>query len=90
MARVKDPSVASAYDNDGDPVEYLWTAEVGDVSFAEETSKETQVLLSGASPSEPGVCEITEYELRLSVTDCPGASSSDILTVEVSCCGISN
>ena len=79
---------ASAYDNDGDPVEYLWTSDAGEASFADETSKETQVVLSGAAPSEPGVCEITEFELRLSVTDCPGASSSDVLTVEVSCCGV--
>jgi predicted small lipoprotein YifL len=82
-------SDASAVDDDGDPMTLLWEV-VGDVTadITDPTALETTVKLSGATPTEPGACEDTEYTFRLSATDCPGEVGSDTVTFVVTCCGV--
>jgi hypothetical protein len=79
---------ASVNDPDGDPVVYSWSSVEGNIGFLDEKLRETTALISGASPEEPGVCSVTEFQVALTATDCPGASSSDALTINVTCCGI--
>ena len=79
---------ASANDADGDPVEYAWSVIEGDIDFLDAHSRTTTAIIQGAEPEEPGVCTTTEFQVSLSAKDCPGASSSDTLNINVTCCGI--
>ena len=42
------------------------------------------------APSEPGACEPNVYTMRLTATDCTGASTSQLVTHIVNCCGYSS
>ena len=79
---------ASVSDPDGDVVTHSWTVLDGDATVTDPSSLTTMVVLEGAEPSEPNVCDSTTYELQLSATDCPGAESTDTVTLTVNCCGI--
>ena len=77
-------------DPDADTVSLLWTAESDGVAIHSPTTLETAVVLSGAAPSEPGACEPNVYTMRLTATDCTGASTSQVVTHIVNCCGYSS
>jgi hypothetical protein len=79
---------ASVNDPDGDPVVYSWSTVEGDIVFLEKNKRETTAVITGAAPEEPGVCTVTEFQVSLTATDCPEASSSDTLNINVTCCGI--
>ena len=74
-------------DPDADTVSLQWTAESDGIAIHSPTSLETAVVLSGSQPSEPGACEPNEYTMRLTATDCTGASTSQLVTHIVNCCG---
>jgi len=80
-------SDATIVDDDGDPLVYEWTVVDGYATITDSTLLEAEVEFEGAAPLEPGQCEDTEYTFELVVTDCPGASSGDVLVVNVACCG---
>ncbi len=79
---------ASISDADGDSISYQWYVMSGDATLADETSLTSDVVLSGASASEPNACETTTYELELVAQDCPGGAAADALTITVNCCGV--
>lgn len=79
---------ASVTDPDGDVYTHVWNVIDGDATVTDPTSLTTMVVLEGAEPTEPNVCDSTTYELQLSVTDCPGAETTDSVTLTVNCCGI--
>lgn len=81
---------ASAVDADGDPLTLVWTVVSGSATLTDPTSLTSLVLLEDAEPEEPATCTETDYEFELTVTDCTGASNSDSVTFEVSCCGVSD
>ena len=76
-------------DPDNDTVSLQWTAESDGIAIHNPTSLETAVVFSGAQPTEPGACEPNEYTMRLTATDCTGASTSQTVTHVVNCCGYS-
>lgn len=75
-------------DADGDPYTVQWEVIEGDAVIANAASLSTTVKLQNLEPEEPGVCEQIEHRFRLTVTDCTGASSSDVVIYEASCCGV--
>ncbi len=74
-------------DPDNDTLTYAWTAESDGVAIHSPNNLETSVVLSGAQPSEPDLCELNEYTMRLTAKDCTGAETSQTVTHIVSCCG---
>jgi len=74
-------------DPDDDTMTYGRTAESDGIAIHSPDSLETAVVLSGSQPSEPDLCEPNEYTLRLTATDCTGASTSQTVTHIVNCCG---
>ena len=81
-------SDASVSDADGDPLTYSWYVMSGDATLSDETDLNTEVVLSGATTTEPNVCETTTYEFELVAQDCPGGAAADSLTITMNCCGI--
>ena len=79
---------ASVSDPDGDILTHVWSVLEGDATITDPNSLTTMVVLEGAEPSEPGVCDSTEYQIQLAAVDCPGAESTDSLTITVNCCGV--
>lgn len=79
---------AGVSDSDGDPVTYQWYVMSGDATLSDPTDLNSEIVLSGASPTEPNACEVTTYELELVATDCPGGSAADAMTISVNCCGV--
>ena len=79
---------ATVTDADGDPLTVRWQLVSGDGTIADPESLETTVRLEGATPITLGACEDNNYELQLSATDCTGATTSDIVTYTISCCGV--
>lgn len=75
-------------DPDGDPVTYRWEILDGSATIANDASLTTTVTLSDLEPEEPGVCNDIETRVRLTVTDCTGASVSDVVNLTASCCGV--
>ena len=82
---IGDDAVISEPDND--TLSYSWSAESDGIAIHSPESLETSVVLSGSQPSEPDLCEPTEYTLRLTATDCTGSSTSQTVTHTVTCCG---
>jgi hypothetical protein len=84
------PLGADAVVNDveGDPVEIEWVVISGDAVIEDPTSLVTNVTFSNAEPLEPNLCEPTDFELQLRVTDCPGDETLESVLYTVSCCGI--
>ncbi len=81
-------SDASIVDIEGDPYVIEWTALEGNVEFTGPTDEiASSVYLQGAQPSEPDVCDYTEFLLWLGATDCPQDEGGDTLTIKVKCCG---
>lgn len=79
---------ASVSDPDNDPMVILWTVESGDATIADPTSLSSSVTLQNIEPTEPGACEDTCSDFKLSVTDCTGAVSTDTVRLCASCCGL--
>lgn len=79
---------AGVTDSDGDQVSYQWYVMSGDATLSDPTDLNSEIVLSGASPTAPNACEITTYELELVATDCPGGSAADAVTISVNCCGV--
>lgn len=79
---------ASVSDADGDPLTIEWIAVSGTVNFTDATQIPTTATFSESEPTEPGVCDDNEYQLRLSVTDCTGANVTSDVVYTVQCCGI--
>ena len=79
---------ATVSDADGDPLTLRWTLVSGDGTIVDPTSMATSVRLEGAAPITLGACEDNNYELQLSATDCTGATTSDLVTYTISCCGV--
>lgn len=79
---------ATVSDADGDPLTLRWQLVSGDGTIADPDELLTSVRLEGAAPITLGACEDNNYELQLSATDCTGATTSDIVTYTISCCGV--
>jgi hypothetical protein len=79
---------ARASDPDGDPYTIKWTTTSANASIADPTSLTTSVTLKKAEATEPGTCDDTEYEFQLEVTDCTGDTTTDKISLNVSCCGV--
>ncbi|MCB9764527.1 MAG: hypothetical protein H6739_32430 [Alphaproteobacteria bacterium] len=75
-------------DPDGDVYTVLWELVNGDGTVASPESLITNLRLEDVETSEPGVCDVNEYDLRLTVTDCVGSTVSEITTVQIQCCGV--
>ncbi len=81
-------SDASVQDADGDPISYEWHLMSGDANILDESDLNSEIILTGATASEPNACETTTYELELVAQDCPGGAAADALTITVNCCGV--
>lgn len=81
-------STAIVNDADGDPLTYRWEVLSGNAEIDDPTAMSTTATLTDAEPTEPSVCDDTVYEFQLTVTDCVGAVSTDIVTYTVTCCGV--
>ncbi len=79
---------ARASDPDSDPYTVKWVAKSTSATIADDTSLTTSVTLKKAAPTEPGVCDDTEYQFELQVTDCTGETTTDTVSLNVSCCGV--
>lgn len=79
---------ASVNDPDGDTYATSWSVLSGDADVSDESELTSTLTLKNAEPEEPGVCTATTYELQLSATDCPGTTTTDVVTFTVNCCGI--
>lgn len=79
---------ATATDADGDPLDIVWTALSGTVSFDDPNALTTSASFQEAEPTEPSVCDDNEYQLQLSVTDCTGATVTAEVVHVVTCCGV--
>jgi len=78
-----------ASDSDGDPVVVEWrVAEESSGSLIGADAVPAKAILDSFGPDNPGVCEEVDFEFVLAVTDCPGTTTEDTVTVTVSCCGI--
>lgn len=75
-------------DADGDPLTYLWEVEEGSAVIAAPNSLLTTVLLENVEPEEAGSCANQSFIFRLTVTDCTGATVSDRVTYQTTCCGV--
>jgi len=75
-------------DPDGDPLSYQWEVLSGTAEIDDPTSLMTMATLTDAEPTEPGACEDTVFEFQLTVTDCFGDVTTDIVTFTVTCCGV--
>ena len=79
---------AAAEDSDSDPLVLKWEyIGEGEVEITDDTALTTTARLSGAAPTEPNTCEETEFTFKLTATDCPGDTGSDLVTFVVVCCG---
>ena len=74
-------------DPDGDTLTYSWRGLSDGIAIHSPNNLETAVVLSGAQPVEPDLCEPTEYTLELTAKDCTGAETSQTVTHVISCCG---
>jgi hypothetical protein len=79
---------ATVSDADGDVYTYEWSVLEGDATIVDPTSLTSLVVLDGAEPTEPSVCDSTEYQLQLAATDCPEAQTTDVMVITVNCCGV--
>lgn len=79
---------ASVSDADGDAIVTSWQVVSGDVTLGDATELSTTARLENAAPITISACENNIYELQLSATDCTGATTSDIVTYTVTCCGV--
>ena len=50
----------------------------------------TTITLEKAEPTEPATCEEIPYTVKLTVTDCTGAVSTDTIKFTSSCCGVAD
>lgn len=76
---------ASTYDPDGDPLVYLWTADMDSITFSNNASAVTDIIFP-AQPSEFGVASELEVDATLTARDCI-LSDADVATVTYTCTG---
>jgi hypothetical protein len=76
-------------DADGDQFSLTWSV-TGDAqaSILAPGDLSTTAQVAGAAPLEPGSCSDTEYIFQLEAQDCPGGVGSDLVSVIVTCCGV--
>jgi hypothetical protein len=79
---------ASVSDSDGDAIVTSWQVVSGDATISDATELSTTARIENAAPITISACENNVYELQLSATDCTGATTSDIVTYTVTCCGV--
>ena len=81
---------ATVSDPDGDPITLIWTVESGDATITDPSSLSTTITLEKAEPTEPATCEEIPYTVKLTVTDCTGAVSTDTIKFMSTCCGVAD
>ena len=79
---------ATVTDADGDSIRYSWDVISGNGDIADPTALSTTVRLEDAEATTPGTCDNNTFVMRLTATDCTGASTTSDVTYTVSCCGI--
>ncbi|MCB9741581.1 MAG: hypothetical protein H6741_24820 [Alphaproteobacteria bacterium] len=75
-------------DPDSDPYTVLWELTNGDGTVRSPTTLLTDLRLEDVVASETGVCDTNEYELTITVTDCPGDVTTATTIVPIECCGV--
>lgn len=81
-------SNVSINDPDSDPYTVLWELTNGDGTVRSPSTLLTDLRLEDVVASETGVCDTNEYELTITVTDCPGDVVTATTIVPVECCGV--
>jgi hypothetical protein len=79
---------ATVSDADGDTLRYSWDVITGNGEIADPTALSTTVRLEDAEATTPGTCDNNTFVMRLTATDCTGASTTSDVTYTVTCCGI--
>jgi len=79
-----------ASDPDGDPIVIAWTVDTSTAKITDDTVVTTTASLPKSKPDEPDKCVDTPYTFTLSVTDCPGETSTDSVVIQSECCGTSS
>lgn len=75
-------------DADNDPYTLVWEMTDGDGNITSPEELVTRLRLENIEASEPGVCDTTEFDMRLTVTDCVGAVVQASSTISAQCCGV--
>ncbi|MBN1335725.1 MAG: lamin tail domain-containing protein [Deltaproteobacteria bacterium] len=75
------------FDDDGDLLEYLWTASSSYASIADPTAVTTTVTVSGI-PATYGSTTTETILITLDVEDCPHQTGSDEMTITYTCTGV--
>lgn len=75
-------------DADNDPYTVLWEMTDGDGRITSPEDVITRLRLENIETSQPGVCDTTEFDMRLTVTDCTGAVVTASTTISAQCCGV--
>ncbi len=74
------------YDDDDEPLEYLWTVLSGSASLTDDDTTSPSVTLTGPSCTY-GATTTETFEIELEVTDCYGAVSTDSIYLYYVCTG---
>ena len=77
----------AASDPDDDPIGIAWRVVDGDATLISADQLVTEVILGETAPSSDGACSETEFTFELSVSDCPGDTTSDVVVLKATCCG---
>jgi hypothetical protein len=64
-----------------------WEIVSGDATIADDSAVVTTAVLHDPEAVEPEVCEVTEYAFRLTATSCDGDELSDVVQINLTCCG---
>jgi hypothetical protein len=64
-----------------------WELVSGDATIADDSAVVTTAILHDPESVEPEVCEVTEYAFRLTATSCEGDEISDVVQINLTCCG---
>lgn len=75
-------------DAENDPYTLVWELTAGDGEIDDPNSLVTEVTFEDAAVSTISTCDDNEYELTLTVVDCPGATVTTATPVVVQCCGV--
>jgi hypothetical protein len=76
-------------DADGDALQVRWELlSTSSAVITDPAALSTTAELSDVAPTAPSACESVLFEFQLTATDCTGATSTDIVSYTVSCCGV--